>query len=279
MDRRKPFLDEITRTRCNYQVTQNDLAWNEYIKKELNFIEFGQFKSLKARGQTQWPSSSSAAAAITTADHPQGSVPRTTRATTVRGQAAEQRQYEEEVVKKAMELAETDIHQAMQFVRREMPIKFFAHSSWFVKQKKKKVRKLLVHCASSRYLLTLKYVHLQAQHQAALRGDAVDKEYAWPISFPDCTPRLRASFSGWIAHHIVACLGEAMNRWIRYHFSRTKRAKCLVIIGPTGTGKTSFALSLPGHVNYFQERWTLDDWSDGARYSVYDDIPWDDLAS
>ena len=69
-----------------------------------------------------------------------------------------------------------------------------------------------------------------------------------------------------------------MNRWIRHHFSRTKRAKCLILIGPTGTGKTSFALSLPGRVNYFKERWNLDQWADHARYSVYDDIPWDDFS-
>lgn len=72
-------------------------------------------------------------------------------------------------------------------------------------------------------------------------------------------------------------LGEAINRWIRHHFSRPKRAKCLIIIGPTGTGKTSFALSLPGRVNYFKERWNLDKWNDYARYSVYDDIPWDEF--
>ncbi|CAF4851908.1 unnamed protein product [Rotaria sp. Silwood2] len=69
-----------------------------------------------------------------------------------------------------------------------------------------------------------------------------------------------------------------MDQWMRHHFSRTKRAKCLIIIGPTGTGKTSFALSLPGRVNYFKERWNLDHWSDYARYSVYDDIPWDDFS-
>ncbi|CAF1686127.1 unnamed protein product, partial [Adineta ricciae] len=31
--KRKPFLDEITRVHCNYQVTRNDIAWNEYVKK------------------------------------------------------------------------------------------------------------------------------------------------------------------------------------------------------------------------------------------------------
>jgi energy-coupling factor transporter ATP-binding protein EcfA2 len=66
-----------------------------------------------------------------------------------------------------------------------------------------------------------------------------------------------------------------MNQWIRRYFFRTKRAKCLILIGPTGIGKTSFALSLPGRVNYFKGRWNLDAWNDYARYSVYDDIPWD----
>ncbi|CAF1327988.1 unnamed protein product [Rotaria sordida] len=37
-------------------------------------------------------------------------------------------------------------------------------------------------------------------------------------------------------------------------------------------------MSLPGRVNYFQERWNLDAWNNYARYSVYDDIPWDDFA-
>ena len=73
-------------------------------------------------------------------------------------------------------------------------------------------------------------------------------------------------------------LGEAVDRWIRHHFSRVKRAKCFILVGPTGTGKTSFALSLPGRVNYFKERWNLEKWSDYARYSVYDDVPWDDFA-
>ena len=74
-------------------------------------------------------------------------------------------------------------------------------------------------------------------------------------------------------------VGEAVHRWIRHHFSRANRAKCLIIIGPTGTGKTSFALSLPGRVNYFKGRWNLDRWNDYARYSVYDDIPWDQFAN
>lgn len=102
--------------------------------------------------------------------------------------------------------------------------------------------------------------------------------------------------------------GDAMNRWISHHFSRKSRAKCLILIGPTGTGKitsneqlkvlfehvynanflflfnnilhtgkTSFALSLPGVVNYFKGRWHLDNWNPQAKYCVFDDIGWDNF--
>lgn len=255
VDRRRPFLDDITQTRCNYQVTRNDLAWNEYIKKEGNFLEFNEFRSTRARGEKQWPSSSSSSSATSvmspsipshTTDQ-QPLVPivsrasSTSSASTVRGQIEARRQHEHQTVVKALKLAETQVHQAMDLIRHALPTKFLAHSSW--------------------YLSTFNYVHLRAQDQATRTGQ-IDKEYVWPLSFPHCTDRLR----------------QAMNRWIRHHFSRTKRAKCLILIGPTGTGKTSFALSLPGRVNYFKERWNLDQWSDYARYSVYDDIPWDDFA-
>ena len=254
VDRRRPFLDEITQTRCNYQVTRNDMAWNEYIKKEGDYIEFNEFKSTRVRSEKQWPSSSAAASVAasasitshTTDPSNQPLVPiisrqSSTSVTTVRAQIEARRQYEHENVVKALQLAETNVHQAMDLIRHALPTKFLAHSSW--------------------YLSTFNYVHLRAQEQADRTGQ-IDKEYVWPLSFPDCTDRLR----------------QAMNRWIRHHFCRTKRAKCLILIGPTGTGKTSFALSLPGRVNYFKERWNLDQWSDYARYSVYDDIPWDDFA-
>ncbi len=75
--------------------------------------------------------------------------------------------------------------------------------------------------------------------------------------------------------HICIYIGEVVNRWLRHHFNRKSRAKCLILIGPTGTGKTSFAKSLPGRYNYFAGRWRLDSWNDFARYSIFDDIEWD----
>ena len=240
VDRRKPFLDEITGTKCNYQVTRNDLAWNEYIKKEGNYIEFNEFKSTRTRGQKSWPSrdpsitSSSSSPLVS-------NVTSKKKTTTVRGQNEARRYYEQETVIKALELAKTNVHQAMDHMRQALPTKFLSHSSW--------------------YLTTFNYIHLRAQEDIDRNGQ-IEKEYVWPLSFPQCTDQLR----------------QAINRWIRHHFSRTKRAKCLILIGPSGTGKTSFALSLPGRVNYFKERWNLDHWSDYARYSVYDDIPWDEFS-
>jgi ABC-type multidrug transport system ATPase subunit len=49
----------------------------------------------------------------------------------------------------------------------------------------------------------------------------------------------------------------------------------LILIGPSGTGKTSFAKSLSGQYSYFNGRWRIDDWNDGARYSIFDNIGWD----
>ncbi|CAF1491267.1 unnamed protein product [Rotaria sp. Silwood1] len=262
IDRRKPFLDDITQTHCNYQVTKNDLAWNEYIKKDGNCIEFNEFKSTTTRGSKQWPPlSSSPSSRSPRCRSPSTSNTRTTspvmtttmnlppaahpsvvpKVTTAKVQAEEKRQYQLNIYKQAVKLAENNVDHAMDLIKREMIDKFVERGTW--------------------YLAIFNYVHLRAQREADQRGE-IDKDYIWPDSFPHCTPQLR----------------EAMNRWIKEEFNRPSRAKCLIIIGPTSTGKTSFAMSLPGRVNYFQERWNLDAWNNYARYSVYDDIPWDDFS-
>ncbi|CAF1545884.1 unnamed protein product [Adineta ricciae] len=245
INRRRPFLDTITQTHCNYQVTHNDVAWNAYIKKGGQYIEFGSFQSTRLRSTDQRQRLLSPALSTT-------SVPMHTtvsnirmvqnRPITVRAQAEERRQQSKEIARQAMKLAETNVHQAMYYIREMMPDKFLQYSSW--------------------YLSTFNYIHgrIQQHNRETAR---ITKEYTWPNSFPQCTSQLR----------------EVVNRWICHHFSRTKRAKCFILIGPSGTGKTSFALSLPGYVNYFKERWNLDSWHDYARYSVYDDIPWDKFAT
>ena len=134
IDRRKPFLDDITQTHCNYQVTRNDRAWNEYIRKGDDYIEFGDYQSVSSRGQKQWSAAaaSSPSSSATSAD--QGPSTRgTTRTTTTtsintRAQAEERRQ----LAKQAIELAEANVDSAMDFIRRSMPDKFLTQSSWYV---------------------------------------------------------------------------------------------------------------------------------------------------
>ncbi|CAF4283087.1 unnamed protein product, partial [Rotaria sordida] len=50
INKRTRFLDGITQTCCNYQLTKNVLAWNDYIKKDVNCLEFGQFESKTSHG-------------------------------------------------------------------------------------------------------------------------------------------------------------------------------------------------------------------------------------
>lgn len=145
VDRRKPFLDEITNTRCNYQVTRNDVAWNEYIKKGGNYKEFNEFKSTSTRGQKQWPPSSSTASSTAPADtssisiifdQNQPIVPRAT-TTTVRAQADERRQQRIEIYKQAVKLAKTSVDNAMDLIEKEMIEKFVERGSWYVRRTKK----------------------------------------------------------------------------------------------------------------------------------------------
>ncbi|CAF2013050.1 unnamed protein product [Rotaria magnacalcarata] len=44
------FLDEYLGCRCEYRVTHDADAWNEFIKKGLNFVEYGLFKGEKKNG-------------------------------------------------------------------------------------------------------------------------------------------------------------------------------------------------------------------------------------
>jgi hypothetical protein len=155
IDRRKPFLDEIMGTNCNYQVTRNDLAWNEYIKKGGHFTEFGQFKSIQKLSQKQWPPSSissttrpppitttAAAVALPSKTLPQQQplvLPRitttTARPTTVRARAEEKRIRDDDIARQALLLADKSVDEAMDFIREVMPIKYMQHPQWYDKRK------------------------------------------------------------------------------------------------------------------------------------------------
>ena len=122
-------------THCNYQVTKNDRAWNEYIKKGQNFIEFGTFKSTTVRGRKQWPQlsvSSLGSSAITHSTRADGQLGRPTTAavTSARAKAEEKRAFERELARQALAVARTSIYDAMDMIKNAMPEKFLAHSSW-----------------------------------------------------------------------------------------------------------------------------------------------------
>ncbi|CAF1582324.1 unnamed protein product, partial [Adineta steineri] len=70
-------------------------------------------------------------------------------------------------------------------------------------------------------------------------------------------------------------IGQVVDQWLREEFHRTSRAKCLILIGSSGTGKTTFSKSLPGQYTYFKGRWSLNTWNDSANYLIFDDIDWD----
>ncbi|CAF1437120.1 unnamed protein product [Adineta steineri] len=259
--RQSGFLDQITNTHCNYQITENDRAWNEYIKKGGDYIEFNSFKSTTKWGTQYWPSQSSSSSVatsnniplqstITAVDLPSPPPPpppsitsiRTTTAavatTTVRGRAEEQRKQKRAIARHAFNLAKTSIRDALQFMLENSdPLDFLKYSTW--------------------YKNTFSVIYLLYNDTAS--PDTTVKEYTWPESFPDCTPTLR----------------DVVNQWYTEEFVKTSRAKCLILIGGTGTGKTSFAKSLPGQYNYFQGRWRLDSWKNSAHYLIFDDIPWD----
>ncbi|CAF4029748.1 unnamed protein product [Adineta steineri] len=155
---------------------------------------------------------------------------------TVRAQAEERRQQKDVIADTALTIAETSVDKAMGFTRQVLPYEFLSRSENFQK--------------------SFTYVNKEAKGQ---HKRVEVEEFCWDISFPDCTPALHA----------------AVTEWITNNFWNPNRPQCLVLIGLTGTGKTSFAKSLPGPYCYFKGRWSLDLWDDQARYLIFDDIPWD----
>ena len=107
----------LTGTHCNYQVTRNDCAWNEYIKKNQKFIEFGSFKSAHRRQEKFWPSTTT----TTTT---------TTATRRVCSYSEEKRRYEKETALRAMQVAKTSVAKAMDMIQYAMPMQFLSHSSW-----------------------------------------------------------------------------------------------------------------------------------------------------
>lgn len=113
-------------THCNYQVTYNDRAWNEYIKKGLDYVEMGNFKSITAYHIKQWPIVSS------TSENTTSNINQILILTEKQKSAEQRRQFEKEIAEQAFELAQTDIQSAMALMQKMMPTQFLAHSNWSV---------------------------------------------------------------------------------------------------------------------------------------------------
>ena len=206
IDRRKLFLDDITETHCNYQVTRNDCAWNEYIKKGDNYTEFNEFKSTKTRGgQKQWPPSSSSHSSLSasSSSHTLPNIPIHSKITTTitttynnnNNTRAEQKQekqkqkQKEAIARHAFNLAKTNIHDALIFMRdNSITTDFLRYSNWY------EFYKICLHFSfdlnSLRYKNTFTLIYLLEQYEMD-KIDNIVKEYTWPESFSDCTPSLR----------------------------------------------------------------------------------------
>ncbi|CAF3646782.1 unnamed protein product, partial [Rotaria socialis] len=195
-----------------------------------DYVEFGDFRDPGDSSQPLWPG--------TPINPSIGNATTSGKPMTVRAQAEECRKRKNEIADTALTIAETSVPKAMKYVRKKLPYVFMDRSE---------------NCQKS-----FTYVHNEAQQQH--RG-AVEKEFCWDLSFPNCTPRIHAVVSHWLLHE----------------FRNPNRPKCLIIIGLSGTGKTAFAQSLPGLACYFKGRWCLNVWKENARYLIFDDIPWDDF--
>jgi hypothetical protein len=93
--------------------------------------------------------------------------------TTVRGgRAAEEKQHQRnEIATQAMTIAETNIDDALEFMRKKRPDDFLKYYQW--------------------YKNAFTYVHIRKQEETTRMKQSRRIVYRWPESFPDCTPALR----------------------------------------------------------------------------------------
>ncbi|CAM4955580.1 unnamed protein product [Rotaria socialis] len=205
-----------SRYKCEYKVTHDADAWNEFIKKGLNFVEYGLFKGEKKNGAplmwSQFKKTSldneTATQLITSVGDNVGDI----------------------MVDFALK-APLNAIKGYTGIRRNLE------------------------CFQRDY------------NQKRKRLTKDHKEHCWPDSFPDCTSKLKNNMNYWLVNHFA-----------RTDFSQFGRPKALFLVGNTGTGKTSFALSLPGKSNHYRGYWSREKWDDEADYMVLDDIAWDKIA-
>ena len=193
--RKRRFLEEFSQLPCIYQVTTNDRAWNEYIKQGLNFIEFGDFKSVSVRGRKHWPRSCNRSSLLW---NPASSLERNFSTIQWSLNNAElidvEHEHRQMIAKQLLKLAETSTHIAMDFLRISTPDIFYQNSSWYSELKKTCSPGYIPVFLFSRYLSLFQYIHLLTQIKEDRLGHK-NKTYMWPNSFPHCTPRLRMYFT------------------------------------------------------------------------------------
>lgn len=68
-------------------------------------------------------------------------------------------------------------------------------------------------------------------------------------------------------------LPTGISNWLQHEFTKSERAKTLILVGPTRLGKTNWARSLGSHM-FWRGNVNYGGWDQHARYLVIDDIPW-----
>ncbi|CAF1440965.1 unnamed protein product [Adineta steineri] len=102
--------------------------------------------------------------------------------------------------------------------------------------------------------------------------------YTWPISFPTSKRIQFTLLSQFLFHSQDIILGQFINQWIEKELSNKLKTKCLILIGPANTGKTTFARSLSSFYNYYYgDEWDPETLNPYAHYTIYDNIPWDEF--
>lgn len=68
-------------------------------------------------------------------------------------------------------------------------------------------------------------------------------------------------------------LPTEITNWLQVESIKTERARCLVVVGPTRCGKTSWARSL-GRYIFWRTQVAFNVWDPTAKFIIVDDIPW-----
>ncbi|QCX35045.1 replication-associated protein [Blackfly DNA Virus 13] len=68
-------------------------------------------------------------------------------------------------------------------------------------------------------------------------------------------------------------LSSDLLNWIENESKKKERAKCLILVGATRLGKTSWARSLGKHM-YWRGMTNFGRWNDEAKFLIFDDIEW-----